>query len=309
MAKALGKVDGIILLDKPLGLSSNQALQQVRWLFKAEKAGHTGSLDPLATGMLPICFGEASKVSAFLLDSDKTYLTIAQLGKITTTADAEGEVLQTRAIPSLSPERIEAVLANFRGVIQQVPPMYSALKKDGKPLYELARQGIEVARVERQITIHQLELVSYTEDTLHLRVHCSKGTYIRSLVQDIGEALTCGAYVAALRRTSVTPFDPAAMQTMEQLQALAENDPFELHKLLLAPDVALQALPQWTLANEAQIWRLRHGKALAWPERLPVLPLLRLYSATGEFIGVGEWRKGQLRAKRLMAYDPNEHGE
>lgn len=309
MAKALGKVDGIILLDKPLGLSSNQALQQVRWLFKAEKAGHTGSLDPLATGMLPICFGEASKVSAFLLESDKTYLTTAQLGKTTTTADAEGDVVQTRAIPPLSPERIEAVLANFRGLIQQVPPMYSALKKDGKPLYELARQGIEVARVERQIIIHQLELVSYTDATLHLHVHCSKGTYIRSLVQDIGEALGCGAYVAALRRISVTPFDPAAMQTMDQLQALAENDPFELHKLLLDPDVALQALPQWTLANEAQIWRLRHGKALAWPERLPVLKLLRLYSATGEFIGVGEWRKGQLRAKRLMAYDPNEYAE
>lgn len=193
-------VSGIILLDKPLGFTSNAALQKVRWLLNAEKAGHTGSLDPLASGVLPLCFGEATKFSQYLLDSDKGYETVMQLGQTTTTGDAEGEVLKTRDV-TVGRADIEAVLPQFRGQISQIPPMYSALKRDGQPLYKLARAGEVVEREARSVTINRLELLECEGTRVRLSVGCSKGTYIRTLVEDIGEVLGCGAYVAQLRRT------------------------------------------------------------------------------------------------------------
>ena len=204
--RSFRKLNGILLLDKALGVSSNKALQDARFLYQAEKAGHTGSLDPLASGMLPICFGEATKVSGLLLDSSKRYQTTATLGFVSTTGDEEGEKLNARAIPALNPDFLESVLSRFRGSIHQIPPMYSALKKDGQPLYKLARQGLEVERKPRQVTIYQLQLLGFSENSLQLDVVCSKGTYIRTLVEDIGEALGCGAYVSRLHRVSVDPF-------------------------------------------------------------------------------------------------------
>lgn len=297
--KNFRKVSGILLLDKPLGMSSNQALQRVRHLFKAEKAGHTGSLDPLATGMLPICFGEATKVSAYLLDSDKTYHTTVQFGEARTTGDAEGEVLKTRPVPDLNNVDLPAVLQAFTGAIQQVPPMYSALKKDGKPLYALARQGIEVERKARSVTIHDLQLLAQHETALDLSVHCSKGTYIRTLVEDIGEYLGCGAYVAMLRRTAVTPFS-GEMHTLASLQGLAEQGLDALDALLLPTDHALPHLPKSSLGVE-DIARLRHGQRLR-VEHIADAELLRIYDEEDAFVGLGQVTDGVLSPKRLMQY-------
>lgn len=216
-------VNGIILLNKPLGISSNAALQKVRWIFRAEKGGHTGALDPLATGLLPICLGEATKFSHYLLDADKTYQTTIQLGATTTTADAEGEVVEQFAVPVLSDELIEQALSGLRGPILQVPPMYSALKKDGRPLYELARAGIEIERPARPVTIYQLELLGFTADSMSLQVRCSKGTYIRTLAEDIGKALGSGAYVTALHRTQTGHFELNEGMTIEYLESLTEQ--------------------------------------------------------------------------------------
>ncbi|WNV03840.1 tRNA pseudouridine(55) synthase TruB [Candidatus Methylospira mobilis] len=196
-------INGVVLLDKPPGLSSNSAVQRVKRLLGAKKAGHTGSLDPIATGLLPVCLGEATKLAAFLLDDDKRYETRVRLGITTASADIEGEVLETRDVPELNEEKIEAVLAQFRGAISQIPPMYSALKHQGQRLYELARKGVEVERAPRNIRIHELLLRGYGADYLDLEAHCSKGTYIRSLAADIGEALGCGGHVELLRRTAV----------------------------------------------------------------------------------------------------------
>lgn len=293
------KLNGILLLDKGLGVSSNKALQDARFLFQAEKAGHTGSLDPLASGMLPVCFGEATKVSAFLLDSDKRYLTTATLGYVSTTGDAEGEKLNPRPIPEISDAMLEAVLAQFRGEISQIPPMYSALKKDGQPLYKLARQGVEVERAARAVTIHSLQVLSRTADTLTLDVVCSKGTYIRTLVEDIGEKLGCGAYVSMLRREAVEPFGALRMYTLEELRALAEPDPEVLDALLLPLDAALPHIPALTLA-EAVIVRLRQGQKVRTDDA--DAELLRLYSEFGEFIGLGEASNGVIIPRRLLAY-------
>ncbi len=216
-------VHGVILLNKPLGISSNAALQKVRWIYRAQKGGHTGALDPLATGLLPICLGEATKFSHYLLDADKSYQTIVQLGATTTTADSEGEILEQKPVPLLSAELIETALAKFRGDIMQVPPMYSALKKDGRPLYELARAGIEIERPARPVTIHELTLESFTEDTLSLTVSCSKGTYIRTLAEDIGAALGCGGYVSQLHRTKTGLFQLDEGMTIEYLESLNEE--------------------------------------------------------------------------------------
>ena len=213
------QVNGVLVLDKPRGMSSNQALQKVRWLLNAEKAGHTGSLDPLATGVLPLCFGEATKFSQYLLDADKGYETLAQLGVTTTTGDAEGEVLERRPV-ALTAEQIEAALQEFRGPIQQIPPMYSALKKDGQPLYKLARAGEVVEREARSVTIARLELLAWHGEQLRLAVDCSKGTYIRTLVEDLGQQLGCGAHVAELRRTQAGPFDLSQTVTLETLERL-----------------------------------------------------------------------------------------
>lgn len=297
--KNFRKLSGILLLDKPLGMSSNQALQRVRHLFKAEKAGHTGSLDPLATGMLPVCFGEATKVSAYLLDSDKTYQTTAQLGETRATGDAEGDVLQARAVPDLNAVDLPALLEAFTGDIQQVPPMYSALKKDGKPLYALARQGIEVERKARPVTIHDLQLLAQRETALDLSVHCSKGTYIRTLVEDMGEQLGCGAYVSMLRRTAVTPFS-GAMHTLESLQHLAEQGLEALDALLLPIDHALPHLPTLTL-DAAGIECLRHGQRRR-VDNVADTELLRVYSDEGVFVGLAHVAAGVLSPKRLMSY-------
>jgi tRNA pseudouridine55 synthase len=220
-------VHGVLLLDKPLGLSSNQALQKAKWLLRAEKAGHTGTLDPLATGVLPLCFGAATKFSQQHLDADKVYETTVRLGVKTRTADAEGEVIQTREV-SCTPGQVVEVLDQFMGPISQMPPMYSALKKDGKALYEYAREGETVEREARHVVIHDLELLDMQlqgeEPFLRLRVACSKGTYIRTLGEDIAEALGCGGHLSALRRVQTGPFDQAQCMSLEQLDAMAENE-------------------------------------------------------------------------------------
>lgn len=217
-------LSGVFLLNKPLGFSSNGALQRVRWLFRAQKAGHTGALDPLASGLLPICLGEATKFSHYLLDSVKRYQTTIQLGNSTTTGDTEGDVLLEGAVPELNPENIEQVLAQFRGDIHQVPPMYSALKKDGRPLYELARKGIEIEREARLITILAIELLFYTETSITLDVTCSKGTYIRVLGEDIAEALGTFGHLTYLHRTQTGHFDLIPSYTIEYLESLTEQE-------------------------------------------------------------------------------------
>ncbi|HFG6864112.1 tRNA pseudouridine(55) synthase TruB [Acinetobacter baumannii] len=224
-------ISGVFLLNKPLGLSSNAALQKVRWLYRAQKAGHTGALDPLATGLLPICLGEATKFSHYLLDSTKRYQTTVRLGQTTTTGDVEGDILQERPIPVLSKELIEQTLEKFRGDIQQVPPMYSALKKEGKPLYELARKGIEIEREARPVTIYSLELIEFTENSITLDVTCSKGTYIRVLGEDIGEALGCGGHLTMLHRIQTGHFELIPSYTIEYLESLTE----EQREALLLP--------------------------------------------------------------------------
>ena len=234
-------MSGVFLLNKPLGLSSNSALQKVRRLFNAQKAGHTGALDPLATGLLPICLGEATKFSHYLLDSTKRYQTTVKLGQTTTTGDAEGEILQQRETPALTAERIEQILAQFRGDIQQVPPMYSALKRDGRPLYELARQGIEIERQARPVSIYQLTLLDFTQDRLVLEVTCSKGTYIRVLGEDIGEALGCGGHLIHLHRTQTGHFELIPSYTLEYLETLTSP---ERDALLLPVYAPVEHLPR-----------------------------------------------------------------
>ncbi len=306
----LRKLNGILLLDKPVGASSNQVLQDARFLYQAAKAGHTGSLDPLASGMLPVCFGEATKVSTFLLDADKHYLTTAQLGALSDTGDAEGQLSSQQAVPTLSVELIEAVLQAFRGEIQQIPPMYSALKKDGQPLYKLARQGVEVERQPRTVMIHELTLQDYTATTLSLSVRCSKGTYIRTLVEDIGQALGCGAYVAMLRRTEVDPFNGLPMYTPGELRRrLDEQGQTALDALLLPLDRALPHLPVLTLKAE-HLQRLRQGQRLSVREFAELLPetvlaqggLVRVYDPAEVFAGLCEISGTALKPKRLLVY-------
>lgn len=295
------KIDGILLLDKPLGLSSNKALQDTRFLFAAEKAGHTGSLDPLASGMLPLCFGEATKVSGFLLDSDKRYLTTARFGYTSSTGDEEGEKQLIHPQPQLTADILEAVLAQFRGEIQQIPPMHSALKKDGQPLYKLARQGIEVERPARTVHIHELKLLDCDANSASLEVHCSKGTYIRTLVEDIGAALGVGAYVAQLRRTLVYPFNDHPMYSFADLQALAQQDFAALDRLLLPLDHALQHFPSLHL-SESQAQLIQQGQKISWDAEPGIY---RIYKSTAEpltFIGLAELTNKQLKAKRLLAY-------
>lgn len=217
-------ISGVFLLNKPLGISSNAALQKVRWLYRAQKAGHTGALDPLASGLLPICLGEATKFSHYLLDSVKRYQTTIQLGHSTTTGDVEGEVLLQQAVPALSQERIEQVLAQFQGDLMQVPPMYSALKKEGRPLYELARQGIEIEREARPVTIDAIELLSFTEESITLDVTCSKGTYIRVLGEDIAKALGTYGHLTYLHRIKTGHFDLIPSYSIEYLESLSEAE-------------------------------------------------------------------------------------
>ncbi|MBF6647984.1 MULTISPECIES: tRNA pseudouridine(55) synthase TruB [unclassified Methylobacter] len=287
-------VHGILLLDKRLGVSSNKALQEVRRLFDANKAGHTGSLDPLATGLLPLCFGEATKVSALMLDDDKRYQTLVQLGVMTDTGDAEGQVLETRPVPELTVDAINACLKKFTGEIDQVPPMYSALKHNGKKLYELARAGETVDRKARRITIYDLQLLDFSKDQLRLDVRCSKGTYIRSLAEDIGHELGCGGTVKELRRLEAGRFSIENAKTLEQL---AEMDEQELQQCLIDVDKPLEFMPAVQL-SESEAIRIKQGQALKIKEVLP--GMVRMYH-TKVFLGLGEMLlDGKLAPKKLF---------
>jgi tRNA pseudouridine55 synthase len=274
------------MFDKPAGLSSNAALQEVKHLYFAKKAGHTGSLDPLATGLLPICFGNATRVSSFLLDADKRYEVVCQLGVTTTTGDAEGEVKETRAVGEIDEARLDALLqSEFTGEISQIPPMYSALKHKGQRLYALARQGIEVEREPRQVQIHSIERTGLSGDELRLNIHCSKGTYVRTLAEDIGEALGVGAHVRELRRTSVSPFEYPEMVTLDELKALKQTDMKAMDELLLPAESALQGYPDIHLNADAAFY-LRQGQAIQTPGA-PTNGWVRLYLGEHEFIGMG----------------------
>jgi tRNA pseudouridine55 synthase len=287
-------IHGIILLDKRLGVSSNKALQEVRRLLNANKAGHTGSLDPLATGLLPLCFGEATKVSAMMLDDDKCYAVTVQLGVLTDTGDAEGKVLETKPVPSLTLEQIQTCLQQFIGDIEQVPPMYSALKHNGKKLYELAREGIEIERKARQIKIYDIKLLGCTADTLSLEVFCSKGTYIRSLAEDIGHYLGCGGTIIALRRLQAGQFQLNDAYTIEQLSAMSSN---ELTACLMPVDVPLQHLVPVSLSKQ-QACAICHGQRIDFANLAQ--GLLRLYD-NDTFLGLGEMTlNGKLTPKKLF---------
>ncbi len=292
-------IDGLLILDKPTGMTSNAALQRVKTIFFAAKAGHTGSLDPLASGMLPICFGEATKFSQFLLDADKGYIVEGKLGERTETADADGEIIEVRPV-KVSERQLRKLLPEFSGDIEQVPSMYSAIKYQGQPLYKLARQGIEVERQPRPVTIHQLELLSFAPPYFSLRVDCSKGTYVRNLVEDIGEALGCGAHVTQLRRTWVGQFDERDMVTLGELEALYEAKDFERLNALIRPmDEIVAHWPEIELDAEMAEWMLQ-GQPLLIP-RTPVDGWVRLYDETGIFLGVGEiLDDGRVAPKRLV---------
>ncbi len=295
-------VDGIVLLDKPRGRTSNQALQAVKRAFRARKAGHTGSLDPMASGLLPVCLGEATKISAYLLDADKRYRLTARFGERTSTGDAEGEVLETRDAGDLQPAAVAVAMGAFLGESLQVPPMYSALKHKGKPLYKLARQGIEIEREPRPITVHAFELLGHAGRDYEFELHCSKGTYVRTLVEDLGEQLGCGGHVAALRRTAVGAFsEPAySMVTLEQLHAAREQGGAALAGYLLPLDTALESLPRVELSPD-MVFYVRQGQAVQVP-KAPASGYLRLYAAHGEFVGVGQvLDDGRVGPRRLLA--------
>ncbi len=293
-------VSGILLLDKPAGMTSNAVLQRVKRLFFAKKAGHTGSLDPIATGLLPICLGEATKVSGYQLDADKGYQVIIKLGQTTTTGDIEGDVVQSRQLPELSQALLEPVLAGFVGEISQIPPMYSALKKDGQPLYKLARQGIEVERKPRLITIFSIKLLAINDDEIDLEVICSKGTYIRTLAEDIGEKLGCGGHVQELRRILSGMFDIDAAITMEKLEELRDQAPAEaLDELLLPMDLVVQDFPAVSL-NTDMAFYVRQGQAVLVP-KAPTEGLVRLYASENDFLGMGYiLEDGRVAPKRLI---------
>lgn len=286
------RVDGVLLLDKPGGMTSNAALQTARRLFSAAKAGHTGTLDPLATGLLPLCFGEATKFSADLLHADKTYEADILFGATTDTGDSEGSVLERRPV-AFGLADLERVLERFRGPIRQIPPMYSALKRDGKPLYELARQGIEVERAAREVCIHELTLLEFAADRCRLRVNCSKGTYIRTLAEDIGAALGCGAHLTALRRTAVGSLRVESALTLDALGELPEN---ERAGCLQAPDALLQSMPAQQL-DEAAGERFMHGNPVAVAAEAGRCRVYR-----GErLLGLGEVDDaGRLHPRRLV---------
>ena len=292
-------VNGILLLDKPIGMTSNRALQQAKRLFNARKAGHTGSLDPLANGMLPLCFGQATKVSSWLLDADKVYVVEAQIGERTNTADADGEVIETSAKKTITRDELETALEGLHGGIDQVPPMFSALKHEGKRLYELAREGKEVERKSRHVTIHELTIEAFDSQRPRLRVRCSKGTYVRTLVESVAEAMGTLAHVAALRRVSVQPFEGGTLIRMDQLEALAE-DPAALDALLLPADSALQAQPEFQL-NADEAFYLRNGHAVSHaPSGLS--GFVRIYDENRLFLGIGEiLEDGRVAPRRLFS--------
>jgi len=293
-------VHGIVLLDKRLGVSSNKALQEVRFLYNANKAGHTGSLDPLATGLLPLCFGEATKVSGLMLDDDKRYQVTMRLGVLTDTGDSEGRVLETRPVPEIREAGLRACLQGFVGRIEQVPPMYSALKLNGRKLYELAREGKIVERAPRFISIQAIELLSFSGDSVSLDVRCSKGTYIRSLVEDIGSALGTCATVTALRRTAAGRFALEQAYTLEQFKAMTEQ---ELTACLLPPDLPLSDLPAVALSFEQSVC-IVHGQSIRLSGHPP--GSVRMYGPHA-FLGLGEILLNDKLAPRKLfnLQDPN----
>ncbi len=293
-------VNGILLLDKPIGLTSNGALQKIKHLFEAKKAGHTGSLDPLASGMLPLCFGEATKFSQYLLEADKTYLVSAKLGIRTTTSDAEGEVVSERPVPDLTIKTLDKAFDAFRGEIEQVPSMYSALKHKGQPLYKLARQGITVEREARKLTIYELQVLDYQNETIDFKLRCSKGTYVRTIVDDLGEALGCGAHVTMLRRLDVGPYHYENMISVEQLEACAEKDGVQsLDQFLLPMDTSVNHWPELRVDSQIAFY-LRQGQSVFIPQA-PTSGWVRFALKDGAFIGVGEMMEdGKVAPRRLI---------
>ena len=292
---------GILLLDKPAGLSSSQALQRVRHLFRAEKGGHTGALDPLATGLLPLCFGEATKIAGLLLGARKAYRTTAVLGLTTDTDDADGQPLQQRPVPPLDAAAIEAALAPLRGPIIQRAPIYSALKQGGEPLYAKARRGETIEAPEREVVVHALELLDRDGPRLQLHVECGSGTYVRSLVRDLGEALGCGAHVEVLRRTWVEPFTEPVMYTLDQLEALAEQGAAALDACLLPVEAGLAGFPAVTLAP-ADAETLGHGQPVQLTDASPADPVA-VHDASGRALGLGRIdAEGRLHPRRLFIW-------
>ena len=295
------RIDGVVLLDKPAGMSSQGAVTAVKRAFNAEKAGHTGTLDPMATGLLPICLGEATKYSQDLLDADKTYIAQVKFGSRTDTGDAEGQIIEELPLPVFADEvamrmALDSLLPTFTGPIAQVPPMYSALKRDGKPLYEYARAGVELERAPRDITIHKIRWTNIHWPEATLEVSCSKGTYIRVLAEDIGSALGCGAYLVGLRRTEVGHL------TLEQSFVIESIQKGSQENYLLPVDALLQTLPHLTV-DEQQAKRLEMGQRV--PLNLPSIEaMVRIYRATAaphNFIGTADWRAGVLHPKRLIS--------
>ncbi|WP_019623575.1 tRNA pseudouridine(55) synthase TruB [Thioalkalivibrio thiocyanoxidans] len=319
MARIRREVDGILLLDKPRGPSSTQVLGRVKYLLQAKKAGHTGALDPRATGLLPLCFGQATKVSGWLLDADKHYIAEARLGIETDSADLDGEVIREAPVPAIEPEQLWALERQFSGAQEQVPPMVSALKHDGQRLYELARKGVEVERPPRPVQIHALSIEPVAPDRLRIDVRCSKGTYVRSLVADIGHALGCGAAVDSLRRVGHGPFEAAAMVTMEQVEAAFETGgAAAIEAMLQPPEAALTHWPSVSLDAQASA-AMRHGHAASaeaielyapGAKDAPVdpetgWPLVRVYDAEGGFLAVGVREPdGRVRPRRLFVSAP-----
>lgn len=288
-------VNGILLLDKPLGFSSNQALQKVKWLFQAAKAGHTGTLDPLATGLLPICLGEATKFAQYVTDADKTYVATTKLGVTTTTGDAEGEVLSIRPV-NITQDQFTTAAQQFTGEISQMPPMYSALKFEGKALYEYAREGVDIARQARLITIKSIVVNEFLADVAQITVTCSKGTYIRTLAEDIGMALGCGAHLIGLRRTATAGYQLSQAMTIEQLEAMSTES---RDVQLLPVDSAIAGLPEVVLSADAAYF-LMQGQAVWVAGKVPEGEL-RIYDENKQFLGLGFLQSdGKIAPKRLI---------
>lgn len=289
------QINGILLLDKPHGFSSNQALQKIKWLLKAAKAGHTGTLDPLATGLLPLCFGEATKFAHYLTEADKTYIATLKLGATTTTGDAEGDVLTTSQV-NVSRTEFETACQQFVGEISQTPPMYSALKHEGKALYEYARAGVEIERQARQVSIHNIQVNAFADDVAEITVTCSKGTYIRTLAEDIGRQLGCGAHLIGLRRIATANYGIEEAITLEQFEAMTDD---ERLTALAAPDSAVDYLPAVTLDDDSAFYLLQ-GQPVWRSGKIPS-GLLRLYNQQQVFLGLGELQAdGKIAPKRLM---------
>jgi len=287
---------GILLLDKPQGLSSNSALGRAKRVLGIRKAGHTGTLDPLASGLLVLCFGEATKVAGFLLDGDKSYVAEIRLGLTTETDDAEGEVISEQPVPALDPDALERLLDDFRGPIEQIPPMYSALKQNGERLYKMARRGETVERPARAVTIRELSMLECQDDRLIVQVCCSKGTYIRSLARDLGERLRCGAHLAALRRTQSAPYRLSDSITLEELESLSVD---AARARLQSPDSALEHLPSIELQSD-ESERLQMGQRLPSQRCGDLFGLVRLYGPNG-FFGIGEADERGLKPRRLFS--------